>query len=81
MFKITTKIVGSFDLGIEKQWVEIQCPQCLLDEPMQIQDLLHEKMAICRGCKTLIRPIDEFDDAKRQIKKLNKKFENIFKGF
>ncbi|CBW25683.1 hypothetical protein BMS_0781 [Halobacteriovorax marinus SJ] len=81
MFKISTKVTGDFDLGIDKQWVEISCPQCLLEESVQIKDLLNEKLIICRGCKILIRPVDEWDDAKRQIKKINEQFKNIFKGF
>lgn len=64
--------------------IDAECPMCGFHNPFSIKDITLERPIICRGCKSLIRPIDHMGEVQQARKKINKAlqdFEEAFKQF
>ncbi|MGO9117245.1 MAG: hypothetical protein ACLQPD_06490 [Desulfomonilaceae bacterium] len=57
--------------------IEAECPWCGFYNPFLIRDVALEKPVICRGCKTLIRPIDHMGEIQQARKKINKALQDL----
>ncbi len=61
--------------------IEAECPRCGFYNPLSIKDIALEKSVICRGCKTLIRPVDHMGETQQARKKINKALQDLEEAF
>lgn len=61
--------------------IEAECPMCGFYNPFLIKDIALETPVICRGCKTLIRPIDHMGETEQARKQINKALQDMQEAF
>lgn len=64
-------------ISLDDLEIEAECPRCGFYNPLLIKDIAFETPVICRGCKTLIRPIDHMGEVQQARKKINKALQDL----
>jgi hypothetical protein len=64
-------------ISLDDLAIEAECPLCGFYNPFLIKDIALETPLICRGCKTLIRPIDHMGEVEQARKKINTALQDL----
>ena len=62
---------------LSRRWLDVPCPRCSVATPVQFRDIELRRVIVCRGCKSNIRLVDQWDSFYRMRRKLEDMIRNM----